>query len=293
MKPSQSVIVAVRGLDYHCRIWGNPRAPIIVLLHGFQDVSASWQFTVDALQGDWYVVAPDWRGYGLTHWSGADTYWFPDYLGDLDALLDEFSLEAPVNLVGHSMGGNVGGLYAGVRPERVRRFVNIEGFGIGGRRQEPAPKRLARWLDELKDDSGQRAYDSFEEFAARMRAENPRLTEERARFLAEHWGREDEEQGVVRRADPAHKRSNPTPTATDDLLACWREVTAPVLWIEGVQSGLIARIARNPEEYEARKAAIGDLAIERIEGAGHNVHHDQPEQLAAAIERFLTASENA
>ena len=125
------------------------------------------------------------------------------------------------------------------------------------------------------------------------RAENPRLTEERARFLAEHWGREDEEQGVVRRADPAHKRSNPTPTATDDLLACWREVTAPVLWIEGAQSGLIARIARNPEEYEARKAAIGDLAIERIEGAGHNVHHDQPEQLAAAIERFLSASENA
>jgi pimeloyl-ACP methyl ester carboxylesterase len=114
MKPSQSVIAAIRGLDYHCRIWGNPRAPIIVLLHGFQDVSASWQFTVDALQGDWFIVAPDWRGYGLTQWSGADAYWFPDYLGDLDALLDEFSLDAPVNLVGHSMGGNVGGLYAGV-----------------------------------------------------------------------------------------------------------------------------------------------------------------------------------
>ncbi|MPZ47678.1 MAG: alpha/beta fold hydrolase [Betaproteobacteria bacterium] len=289
MKPSQSAIVKIRGLDYHCRIWGNPRAPIVVLLHGFQDVSASWQFTVDALQGDWFVVAPDWRGYGLTQWSGADSYWFPDYLGDLDALLDELSPDAPVNLVGHSMGGNVGGLYAGVRPERVRRFVNIEGFGIGGRRQEPAPRRLARWLDELKDEAEQRAYDSFDEFAARMRAENPRLTEERARFLAEHWGREDEESGIVRRADPAHKRSNPTPTGTDDLLACWRETTAPVLWIEGAQSGLIARIARSPEEYEARKAAIQDLAIERIEGAGHNVHHDQPEELAAAIERFLLA----
>jgi pimeloyl-ACP methyl ester carboxylesterase len=183
----------------------------------------------------------------------------------------------------------VGGLYAGVRPERVRRFVNIEGFGIGGRRQEPAPRRLARWLDELRDESGQRAYDSFEEFAARMQAENPRLTPERARFLAEHWGRQDEEGGIVRRADPAHKRSNPTPTSTEDLLACWREITAPVLWIEGAQSGLIARIARNPEEYEARKDAIQDLAIERIEGAGHNVQHDQPEALAATIERFLSA----
>jgi pimeloyl-ACP methyl ester carboxylesterase len=290
MKQSRSVLVKVRGLDYHCRIWGAPAARPLVLLHGFQDVSASWQFTVDALHEDWFVVAPDWRGYGLTQWSGADSYWFPDYLGDLDALLDELVPDVPVDLVGHSMGGNVAGLYAGVRPDRIRKLVNIEGFGIGGgRRQDPAPRRLARWLDELKDDSGQRAYDSFEEFAARMQAENPRLAPERARFLAEHWGREDVEGGVVRRADPAHKRTNPTPTSTEDLLACWREFTAPVLWIEGASSGLIARIARDPEAYEERKAAIEDLRIERIEDAGHNIHHDQPEQLAAAIERFLLA----
>ena len=289
MKTSQSVLVKIRGLDYHCRVWGDAHAPLLMLLHGYQDVSASWQFTVDALEREWFVVAPDWRGYGLTQWSGADTYWFPDYLGDLDALLDEFSPAAPVNVVGHSMGGNVAGLYAGVRPERVRKLVNIEGFGIGARRQEPAPSRWARWLDELKDDAGQRAYASFDEFAARMRAENPRLNEARARFLAEHWGREDEEEGIVRRADPAHKRSNPVPTSAEDLLACWRETTAPVLWVEGAQSGLIARIARNPEQYEARRAAIQDLTVERIEDAGHNVHHDQPEALAAVMERFLLA----
>jgi pimeloyl-ACP methyl ester carboxylesterase len=289
MKQSESVIVRLRGLDYHCRIWGAPAARPLVLLHGFQDVSASWQFTVDALEQEWFVVAPDWRGYGLTQWSGSDSYWFPDYLADLDALLDEFTPGVAVNLVGHSMGGNVAGLYAGVRPDRIRKLVNIEGFGIGARRQEPAPRRLARWLDELKDDSGQRAYESFEEFAARMQAENPRLSSERARFLAEHWGREDEEGGVMRRADPAHKRSNPSPTTTEDLLACWREVTAPVLWIEGASSGLVARIARDPAAYEERKSAIQDLRIERIGDAGHNIHHDQPEALARAIERFLLA----
>ena len=290
MKPSQSITVKVRGLDYHCRCWGKSGAPLLVLLHGYQDVSASWQFTVDALQGDWFVVAPDWRGYGLSQWSGSDSYWFPDYLGDLDGLLDEFSPGRPVNLVGHSMGGNVAGLYAGVRPERIRKLVNIEGFGIGGgRRQDPAPRRLARWLDELLDDSEQRAYASFEEFAARMQAENPRLTDGRARFLVEHWGRQASDGSIVRRADPAHKRSNPSPTTTDDLLACWREVTAPVLWVEGANSGLIARIARDPAAYEERKAAIENLSIERVEDAGHNIHHDQPERLAALIERFLAA----
>lgn len=291
MKPSQSIFLPVRGLNYHCRVWGDAGAKQLFLLHGFQDVSASWQFMVDALQENWQVIAPDWRGYGLTDWSGADSYWFPDYLGDLDALLDHFSPEQPAYLVGHSMGGNVGGLYAGARSERIRKFVNIEGFGIGGRRQDPAPRRYAKWLDELLDDGGQRPYDSFEEFAARMQAENPRLSDERARFLAEHWGKQEADGAVLRRADPAHKRPNPTPTTTEDLLACWREITAPVLWIEGAKSGLIARIARNPEEYEARRAAIQDLRIERIEDAGHNIHHDQPERLAEVVERFVLGND--
>jgi pimeloyl-ACP methyl ester carboxylesterase len=286
MKPSQSDFIPIRGLNYHCRIWGSTGAPPIVLLHGFQDVSASWQFMVDALHGNWQVIAPDWRGYGLSDWSGADSYWFPDYLADLDALLEHYSPQLPVFLVGHSMGGNVAGLYSGARPERIRKLINIEGFGIGGRRQDPAPRRYAKWLAQLGDEPGQRVYADFDEFAARLRAENRRLTEERARFLAEHWGKEDADGAVVRRADPAHMRTNPSPTSVDDLLACWREITAPVLWIEGGQSGLIARISNNPQDYEERRSAIQDLTIERIEGAGHNVHHDQPEELAAVIEKF-------
>jgi len=101
-----------------------------------------------------------------------------------------------------------------------------------------------------------------------MQAENPRLTDERARFLAEQWGKVEADGSVVRRADPAHKRTSPIPITTEDMLACWREITAPVLWIEGAKSGLMARISRDPEGYEARRAAIEDLQIERIEDAG-------------------------
>jgi pimeloyl-ACP methyl ester carboxylesterase len=289
MKPSQSVFLPIRGLNYHCRTWGEAGAPPLVLLHGFQDVSASWQFTVDSLEAEWYVIAPDWRGYGQSAWSGADSYWFPDYLGDLDHLLEHFSPELPVNLVGHSMGGNIAGLYSGTQPDRIRRLVNIEGFGIGARRQDPAPRRYAKWLAQLVEQPGQRVYADFEEFAERLRSENRRLTDERAQFLAQHWGKEEADGSVVRRADPAHMRTNPSPTTTEDLLACWRAITAPVLWVEGGQSGLIARISNNPQDYEERRAAIQDLSIERVDGAGHNVHHDQPEALAALIEKFCSS----
>ena len=81
-KASRSEFVPIRDLRYHVRLWGEPmpgRAPL-VLVHGWMDVAASWQFMVDAFSRDHFIIAPDWRGYGLTESPKADNYWFPDYL---------------------------------------------------------------------------------------------------------------------------------------------------------------------------------------------------------------------
>jgi pimeloyl-ACP methyl ester carboxylesterase len=132
-KSATNRMLPVRGLRYHLTQWGTPQAgqPLLVMTHGFMDVGASFQFVVDALHSQRCVIAPDWRGFGLTEApTGADAYWFADYLGDLDALLDALSPDAPVDLLGHSMGGNVVMTYAGVRPHRVRRLINLEGFGL-------------------------------------------------------------------------------------------------------------------------------------------------------------------
>jgi pimeloyl-ACP methyl ester carboxylesterase len=85
MKVSRSEFLDIRGRRLHVRLWGDERAPMLFLLHGWCDVSASWQFMVDAMSSDWRVVAPDWRGFGLSQWNN-DVYWFPDYVADLDAL---------------------------------------------------------------------------------------------------------------------------------------------------------------------------------------------------------------
>ena len=287
MRASRSETVPIRGVDYHLRRWGPGHAPPLVLLHGSQDVSASWQFVVDALERDWQVVAPDWRGHGLSGRSGADTYWFPDYVADLDALLEQVTPDAPARLVGHSMGAQVAALYAGVRPDRVARLVNVDGFGPPGGRHDPAPRRYAKWLAQLGDDTTQRPYESFDEFALRMRSENPRLDEARARFLAEQWGELAPDGTVVRRADPALKRTSPLALPQDEVIDCWRQTRAVVLWVDGAQSGLWARLAADPQAFEARAGAYADLRIEHVEDAGHNVHHDQPERLSRLIEAFM------
>jgi pimeloyl-ACP methyl ester carboxylesterase len=290
MKPSRSDFITVRGLRYHIRRWGNDASPKIFMLHGWMDVSASFQFVVDSLARDWQVISPDWRGYGLTDRSGADCYWFPDYLGDLDALLEHYSPNEPVNLLGHSMGANVAAIYAGVRPERVARLINLEGFGLPATKPEQAPARYAKWLAELHEPAGMRLYATQAKVAARLQKTNPRLTDERAAFLAQHWAAQNERGEWEILGDPAHKLTNPVLYRIDEVLACWRAITAPVLWVEASETEALRWMGQKDAaraEIDRRIACIADVRKAMVDGAGHMLHHDQPEAVARLIEDFL------
>src|SRR5258708_6735336 len=287
MKKSESLFVDVRGLKSHIRRWSQSGAPKLFFFHGWMDVSASFQFLVDAFRKDWDVYAPDWRGYGLTDWGKSDCYWFPDYLADLDFILEHFEKENPVNLVGHSLGGNVAALYAGIRPERVAKLVNLEGFGLPATRPEQAPKRYLRWLEELHEPPALRPYESFSALGERLRKNNPRLTLQRAEFLARHWGRDSGEGRVVLRGDPAHKVVNPLLYQYEEVRACWQQVSAPVLWVDAAESDTLKRMAMDAAQPAEPRAASGDLRHVTVPDAGHMLHHDQPQAVAQLIEGFL------
>jgi pimeloyl-ACP methyl ester carboxylesterase len=287
LKKSESAFLYIRGLRYHVRRWPRQGAPKMFLLHGWMDVSASFQFVVDALSGKWDVYAPDWRGYGLTEWGKSDSYWFPDYIADLDRILEAFEPGSSVNLVGHSLGGNVAAMYAGIRPQRVAKLVNLEGFGLAPTRPEQAPRRYARWLDELHEPPRLRPYKDFAELAARLRQTNPRLSEERAEFLAQHWGRDAGAQGVLLRGDPAHKIVNPVLYRYEEVRACWRGVSVPVLWVDGAESETLKRLGLSEAQHAERRSAFRNLEYVTVKEAGHMLHHDQPEEVARLIEAFL------
>ena len=286
MKPSTSQFHPIRDLRYHVRCWGDADAPKLFLLHGWMDVSASFQFLVDCFARNWHVIAPDWRGFGLTEWA-RNGYWFPDYYADLDALLNIYQPDSPVNLIGHSMGGNVACTYAGIRPQRVAQLISLEGFGAARTAATDAPKRYARWLDQLAAPPAFKPYPSFDAVAARMQKNNPRLTTERAQFLAQHWARKTEIGTVELRSDPRHKIINPVLSRMEELLACWRHITAPVLWVRGDASSAPGWRNDDESQFSARKSAFSDLREVTIPGCGHMLHHDQPRPLASCIEAFL------
>lgn len=290
MKPSRSEFLSVRGLRTHVRHWGREGAPIMFMAHGWMDMSASFQFIVDSLQGDWHVIAPDWRGFGLSERAHADTYWFPDYLADLDFILGHYSPAEPVRLLGHSMGGNVASIYAGVRPERVSQLINLEGIGLMNARPEQAPQRIASWLQELRSPPVMRAYASLDQVAGRLQKTNPRLPDARAAFLAGHWSARNAAGEYEILGDPAHKMHGPLLYHLDEMIASWRRVTAPVLWVEAAETEMWKWMGPQHEmraEVDRRLAHFAFVEKHIVPHAGHMLHHDQPEALAGLIEGFL------
>lgn len=295
LKPSRSSTLAMRHLSYHVRHWGPDTSPLptLVLLHGWMDVSASYQFTVDALQHERRIIAPDWRGFGLTTGAPVDHYVFADYLADLDLLLDHYAPGEAIDLVGHSMGGNVAMMYAGVRPERIRRLVNLEGFGLPATRPDQAPKRYAQWIDEIKQlhtgDMALKGYDSQDGVARRLMKTNPRLSEDKAQWLAGHWAQPNAQGQWEILGDPAHKITSAQLYRLDEAMALYKNITAPVLAVEASDDSLSQwwKGRYTLDEYHQRLTHVRNCRTAVVHDAAHMLHHDQPAQVARLIEEFL------
>ena len=274
----------IRGVDYHVSEWGDAGQPLMVLLHGWGDTGSSFQFFVDMLAKDWFVIAPDWRGFGETA-CRAQSYWFPDYIADLDLLLDHYSAQQPARLIGHSMGANVAGLYAGIMPERVAAFINIEGFGLVESDPGNAPAHYRRWLEKSRQMQAYSTYSEFDELVQRILKRSPRMDRDKALFVASLWAAKEDDGTIVLRADPAHRLPNAVQYRRAEAIACWEEITAPVLVVKGEESDFFAGTTNEvgPNEIDAFTRAESVV----IPGAGHMVHFEQPGALAAAVEAFL------
>ena len=275
--------MSVRGINYCVYEWGNPAAPLLVYLHGWGDTGSTFQFVVDALNAEWRVVALDWRGFGRSA-AQCSSYWFPDYLADLHVLLAAISPDDPIRLVGHSMGANVGALYAGTMPERVQAFVNIEGFGLEDSNPDDAPARYRAWIEAMNEEQLFSEYADLDALASRIMKRHPLMGTAESTFVANEWATKGSD-GVARlRVDPRHKLPNPVLYRRAEAEACWRAITAEVLMILGSES----RFVRNFGDAVTRSIPCDRRVV--IEGGGHMLHFELPGALACAIEEFLLST---
>ncbi len=289
MTSSSSDFVQIRGLRYHVRRWGNPDAPMLFLAHGWMDLSATFEKVVQHLVRDFQVLIPDWRGFGLSEWD-PNGYWFPDYVGDLDALVDHYAPHQSIHLAGHSMGAQIASLYAGLRPNRVDRLAILDGLFLPDGDASTIARRYRAWLNANRKRPSTPTYPDFNQLAQRVKKRHPKIDDEMSHFIARCWGEQGPD-GVVKLAsDPRHLLEMPRTYSQAESDAIWSCVTAKTLFIDGGDSPFPNGM--EPEEMARRRAQFRDRQQIVIEGAGHMLHFEVPDELGAALLAFFTEVSN-
>lgn len=280
--------IRIHGLQHQFYFWGDPSKPKIFLFHGWLDTGASFDFLAPYLK-DFFLIAVDMRGYGKSeHTSNPLGYFFFEYVADMDAILHHFSPRFPVNLLGHSMGGIIASIYAGSRPKRVARLLNVEGFGF--RHEEPsmAPAQAGQWLKGLHQ-KGFPPHENVGYFAKRLRQQNPRLPKARSLFLARHLTKKVDGKYHMA-ADPNHKLVEPYLFPLKHFYAFCEGILAKCLLVGAEKSEMAKRFHfknyRRELKIRYRHFPKG-TQFTMIPDCGHMVHHEKPEILAEIIRPFL------
>jgi len=275
--------VAANGLRHHILEWGTGDRTI-VMLHGFLELAFAFDELAKRLAAQgFHVLASDARGHGETDWVGAGGYYhFADYTLDVDAWTTAIGLDR-FDLIGHSMGGTVATMYAGIRPGRIHRLVTIEGLGPPEQPIESAPARFARWFDAVNRVRSRvgRPMASVDEALERMRDIHPRIPESIGRAIAERATKPHPSgEGVMWRYDPLHRTESPIPYNLALHKALLARIDAPTLVVLGERGMRLT-------DEAARIATIRNARSVEVKGAGHMLHWEAPDTLAPMIAEHL------
>ncbi len=285
--PSSNTFISQR-LRLHYVDWGNTDKPPLLLVHGGRDHCRSWDWTAEALREDWHIIAMDHRGHGDSQWTEDGNYRTMDLVYDVAQLIHQLDL-APVTIVSHSWGANTSLRYAGLFPENVRKIVAIEGLFPTPEREAmmknvPFARRVREFIGEKRKAAGRlpRRYPTLEDAYARMKGENPYLTDEQARHLTRHGINRNEDGTFSWKFDPhLNVDGAPYDITIEQRNELWKAITCPTLLLNGADSW-----AGNPVENgmieHFRNAEVVEFA-----NAGHWLHHDQFDKFIATLKDFL------
>ncbi len=273
-------------LDLTYASWGNPEAPPLILVHGLRDHGRAWDPVAESFASDWHVIVPDLRGHGDSGWPSDGNYAMSGFVFDLSELIAHLQLET-VDLVGHSLGGNISLRYAAAFPEHVRKLVVMEGIGAAPDVAEnseavPISQRMRKWIETRRKalDRMPRTMGTLEEATTRYHKANPHLTVELADHLTRH-GTRPVGDGLTWKFDPLLQAMAPEDFSQELKMAMMGDIEAPVLLIYGDDSW-----ASNPAN-DGRMDRFRDVQLATFPNAGHWIHHDAPAAFVTRVSEFL------
>lgn len=276
-----------QGLRLHYADWGNEGKPLLLLVHGGRDHCRSWDWVARAFRADFHVVAPDLRGHGRSEWARGTEYSALEIFTDMAILLETID-RFPVTIIGHSFGGTAAAWYAGAYPERVAAFVGADCLGTMFSRMDthkpPIQERLRGRVAKVRELARKPppSFPSVEDAFRRHREKHSVVREDIARGLVEHGLRLDADGRHRWRYDPMFALAPLDFSYREaDTLALWSRIVCPKLFVSG-DASMFAEPWKDP-----RVQAFGGARLEIIHGAGHQIHHDAPEEFERIVRGFL------
>ena len=279
-EPEHRFYVSQR-LRQHYVVWGDRGKPPLLLIHGGRDHCRNWDAVAAGLRDRYTIYGPDLRGHGDSDWALGGMYSLPEFVLDVATLAA--SIQGPLTLIGHSLGGAIALQYAGTFPERIAKVVAIEGWGPPPMAHRLAHLRMRHWTEHMHEmeERRPRRYASLEDATRRMMEANPHLTSEMAHHLTVHGSRRNDDGSLSWKFDNYVRIRSPYEFNLEDAEDIWAQIRSPVLLIKGAESW-----ALDPDK-DGRVRAIRNHHTVTIGGAGHWVHHDQLKRFLEVVSDFL------
>lgn len=290
----------VDGVKLHVRTSGDPTRPTVIVLHGGPGNDSRYLLPLQALADRYQVVFYDQRGSGLSERVGDDRLTLEGFYAELDAMVDRFGGGRPVRLVGHSWGAMLASGYVGRRPEKVSHLVlGAPGmlmaedarrwFAATGGMRPPLTLEVAwlgarTWLESLhvQGPDAEARRDWFVGALTSARFEGHPIA---GYFCGRDLGTARMEgwrfgARVATAILGAAGLDEPSPRV--DFARGSERFPGKVLFLAGSCDAVTG-----PEQQRRHMRHFRDAELVVIQGAGHTMFGEKPEESVAAVRRYL------
>ena len=288
----RSRMIRTNGVTLRVTEAGEPGAPVVVLCHGFPELAFTWRHQVRALaEAGFHVLAPDQRGYGGSDRPEAvEDYDIHALTGDLIGLLDVVGAQQAI-FVGHDWGAMVVWQAALLHPGRVRAVAGLSVPPIPRARSRPTE----RWRQKFGDDfymlrfqepglaDAEMAADVRSTmsgmFAGLLGGPSPLpdwISPAEFEFYVSEFSRTGFT-GALNWYRNYDRNWESTPQLAD------ARIGVPALFIGGTADPILPTM--NPAR--AGEVVAGPYTVEMIDGAGHWVQQERPDEVNRILLGFL------
>ncbi len=277
----KSADVTARGIRFRYYEWpGN--GPTVVMLHPSRGFARIWEFLVPHLTPEFRIIALDQRGHGDSDRPDG-SYAGEDFADDLEAFLDKLNIQKCI-LVGHSLGGRVGQIFAGRHPERVSKLVLVGG---------PHPESFGATPEMVKANNDKvakerKALNVFDDEPAALKAVRelwPELKEDKVRHVFQYNMKRNTD-GTFSFKFDRPKVAEGLDHIVDNLTKYVGSITCPTLFL--FRSHGINHLDMSGAKRIATCYKKAPVSIEMVDGIAM-VQLENPDGVGLAVRKFLLA----